>query len=118
MKRILFVAMPDSVHSARWIRQITGQGWEIHLFPVSAARLHPIFRESGVIVHGAMRDRVRRYVKLDARWPMHVRGVHRLRRSVVEGQGTGLCGAVGSVLTIPAGVVAGGCAKCLAAMNE
>ena len=46
------------------------------------------------------------------------RGVHRLRRSVVEGQGTGLCGAVGSVLTIPAGVVAGGCAKCLAAMNE
>lgn len=31
--RILFVAMSDSVHTARWIRQISDQGWDIHLFP-------------------------------------------------------------------------------------
>ena len=32
--RILFVAMPDSVHTARWIAQISEEGWEIFLFPV------------------------------------------------------------------------------------
>jgi glycosyltransferase involved in cell wall biosynthesis len=31
--RILFVAMIDSVHTARWITQLTDQGWDIHLFP-------------------------------------------------------------------------------------
>jgi glycosyltransferase involved in cell wall biosynthesis len=32
--KILFVAMTDSIHTARWINQIAGQGWNIHLFPV------------------------------------------------------------------------------------
>ncbi len=31
--RILFVAMSDSVHTARWINQLDGQNWDIHLFP-------------------------------------------------------------------------------------
>lgn len=31
--RILFVAMSNSVHTARWIAQIADQGWDIHLFP-------------------------------------------------------------------------------------
>lgn len=31
--RVLFVAMSDSVHTARWINQLSGQGWDIHLFP-------------------------------------------------------------------------------------
>ena len=31
--RILFVAMADSVHTARWISQIDDQGWDIHLYP-------------------------------------------------------------------------------------
>jgi len=31
--RILFVAMSDSIHTARWINQLNGQGWDIHLFP-------------------------------------------------------------------------------------
>lgn len=31
--RILFVAYSDSVHTARWINQLEGQGWDIHLFP-------------------------------------------------------------------------------------
>jgi glycosyltransferase involved in cell wall biosynthesis len=31
--RILFVAMAESVHTARWIAQIGEQGWDIHLFP-------------------------------------------------------------------------------------
>jgi glycosyltransferase involved in cell wall biosynthesis len=31
--RILLVAMPDSIHTARWISQIADQGWEISLYP-------------------------------------------------------------------------------------
>lgn len=36
--RILFVAMPDSIHTARWISQIADQSWDIFLFPVFLAR--------------------------------------------------------------------------------
>ncbi len=32
--RILFVAMANSIHTAGWIRQLSGQRWDIHLFPV------------------------------------------------------------------------------------
>ena len=31
--RILIVAVSDSIHTARWIAQISDQGWDIHLFP-------------------------------------------------------------------------------------
>ena len=31
--KILFIAMSDSIHTARWINQIADQGWDIHLFP-------------------------------------------------------------------------------------
>ncbi len=30
--KILFVAMSESIHAARWISQIADQGWELHLF--------------------------------------------------------------------------------------
>src|SRR5207244_623486 len=39
--RVLFVAMAHSVHTARWIAQLRGRGWDLHLFPVESARLHP-----------------------------------------------------------------------------
>jgi glycosyltransferase involved in cell wall biosynthesis len=32
-KKILFIAMPQSIHTARWISQINKLEWEIHLFP-------------------------------------------------------------------------------------
>ena len=31
--RILFVAMSNSVHTTRWIDQVAGCGWDLHLFP-------------------------------------------------------------------------------------
>jgi len=31
--RILLVAFSNSIHTARWINQLSGQGWDIHLFP-------------------------------------------------------------------------------------
>lgn len=41
-KIILLVAIPDSIHVVRWIRQLDGQDWDIHLFPsVGGAAVHP-----------------------------------------------------------------------------
>ncbi|NJL92458.1 MAG: hypothetical protein HC915_01430 [Anaerolineae bacterium] len=38
--KILFVAMAQSVHVARWINQIADQGWDLHLFPSQDVGLH------------------------------------------------------------------------------
>jgi glycosyltransferase involved in cell wall biosynthesis len=42
--RILFIAMANSVHTARWINQFADQGWDIHLFAVEDAGIHPDLR--------------------------------------------------------------------------
>lgn len=48
--RILIVAIPDSVHTARWISQLTGQGWDLHLFPsLDYGYVHPEI--AGVTLH-------------------------------------------------------------------
>lgn len=40
--KILVVAMADSIHTARWVSQVTDQGWEIHLFPsIDYGIVHP-----------------------------------------------------------------------------
>lgn len=39
--RILFVAMGESVHTARWLRQLSDRGWDLHLFPSWDDTLHP-----------------------------------------------------------------------------
>jgi len=50
--RILFVAFQDSIHTARWISQLEGQGWDIHLFPSTLqGRPHPLLRNLGIKRH-------------------------------------------------------------------
>ena len=40
--RILFVTLGESIHAARWIKQLQGQHWDIHVFPHSAYDgIHP-----------------------------------------------------------------------------
>jgi hypothetical protein len=40
--RILLVAMPNSIHTARWLSQVTGEGWQTALFPSTGFfPLHP-----------------------------------------------------------------------------
>ena len=48
--KILFVAMTDSIHTARWINQIADQGWDIRLFPVNSAA--PCSELRNVTVYG------------------------------------------------------------------
>ena len=35
MKKILFIAMTESIHTARWINQLAGAGYELHLYPAT-----------------------------------------------------------------------------------
>lgn len=54
--RILFVAMTDSIHTARWIAQIADQGWDLHLFPsIECGLTSPVFRN--LTVHHAIRGK-------------------------------------------------------------
>src|SRR5438105_4194288 len=41
--------MAESVHTARWIGQVGGQGWDVHLFPVTDAPPHAAL--TGVTLH-------------------------------------------------------------------
>ncbi len=44
--RILFVAIPNSIHVARWISQIADQSWDIHLVASNeSARVHKYFKD-------------------------------------------------------------------------
>lgn len=44
--KLLIVAMPESVHTARWILQLLDQGWTIYLFPSNFyLEPHPLLRE-------------------------------------------------------------------------
>lgn len=49
--RILFVAMAQSVHVARWIGQLSDTGWDLHLFPsMWPSEIHPDLKD--VTIHG------------------------------------------------------------------
>ena len=47
--RILFIALPESIHTARWIRQLQNKNWDLHLFPTSEALPHPLLQN--VTIH-------------------------------------------------------------------
>lgn len=38
--------MPDSIHAARWINQVSDQGWDVHLFPAYEAAPRPELRNT------------------------------------------------------------------------
>ena len=42
--RILVVGMSNSIHTARWLAQLEGTGWEVHLFPSLELSLHAAIR--------------------------------------------------------------------------
>lgn len=68
--RILFVAMSNSIHTVRWIKQLEGLGWDLHLFPSWVDELHPEL--TGVTVHNALHllrpDGLDPSVSLRGRW--------------------------------------------------
>ena len=76
--RILFVAIPDSVHAARWVNQISQQGWDIHLFAATSAPPHLDFRNVTIYGFSAARPPgLHPSVRLRGLWPSR-RGAERL----------------------------------------
>jgi glycosyltransferase involved in cell wall biosynthesis len=43
--RILFVAPGTSLHTVRWMNQMAGLGWDLHMFPVEPYPLQPLLRD-------------------------------------------------------------------------
>ena len=54
-KTLLLVAMSNSIHTARWIEQLDGQGWDIHLFPSVVGTQHHT-QIKNVTVHNLLRS--------------------------------------------------------------
>jgi glycosyltransferase involved in cell wall biosynthesis len=50
MPRILFIAMTESVHTARWLSEVSDLNWDIHLFPSLERCVHPTIKN--VTIHG------------------------------------------------------------------
>lgn len=73
--RILFVAKSNSPHTARWIRQLSGLGWDVHLFPMENPDLvHQEMRGLTVYTESGYPKRLAdRTVRIKAIWPW-VRG--------------------------------------------
>lgn len=79
--RILFVAMPDSVHAARWINQVSGENWDVHLFSAYEAPVHPALRAATVYSLSFHRKgELDASVRLRGLWPLE-RGAGTIRRS-------------------------------------
>ncbi len=77
--RILFVAMPQSVHTARWINQVSEQGWDVHLFPAFDAVPHAELKN--VTIYGVTSFRpaeLNSHIRWRQLWPPLRRGTGRL----------------------------------------
>lgn len=79
--RILFVALSDSITTARWIDQLHGTGWDLHLFAAEQRwDHHPGLHD--LTLHGAglwRPDGLDPGVRVAGLWPFH-RGAYRAHR--------------------------------------
>lgn len=69
--RLLFVAMADSVHTARYLSLLAKTGWDVHLFPVYYAEPHPLMRNVTIwnVASGYRPRESDRSVKMRGIWP-------------------------------------------------
>lgn len=69
--RILFVAMPGSVHAARWINQFSDLDWDIHLFAATPEPVHADMKNVTVYGFSAFRhEGLDPSVKIRGLWPL------------------------------------------------
>ena len=69
--RILFVAMPGSIHAARWINQFSDLGWDVHLFAATPEPVHQDFRNVTVYGFSSFRHKgLDPSVKIRGLWPV------------------------------------------------
>ncbi|MBM4149635.1 MAG: glycosyltransferase family 4 protein [Lentisphaerae bacterium] len=75
--RILFVARPGSVHSARWIGLLKGTGWDVAVFPASPERPHVSLDGVRLLDRGF--GLIERSVRVRVEWPVQRRGMTKAR---------------------------------------
>lgn len=76
--------MPDSVHTARWINQLDGLGWDLHLFSANPGVPHDELKNITVYNLSFSRPaELKRGVRLRGLWPLRV-GVERLNQRVAH----------------------------------
>ncbi|MGH9903789.1 MAG: glycosyltransferase, partial [Pyrinomonadaceae bacterium] len=71
--RILFVSRIENVHTSRWIAQLRGQGWDIHLFPATPGVPRPDFKD--VTIYNISSSRppgLSRSTRLRGVWPLRI----------------------------------------------
>jgi hypothetical protein len=67
--RILFVGVPNNIHTVRWIGQIADQGWDLHLFPGYDTEVHPDWRNITIYsLWPRSRDGIHPSVRLRTLW--------------------------------------------------
>jgi glycosyltransferase involved in cell wall biosynthesis len=71
--KLLMVANSYSVHTARWVSQLSGLGWDIHVFDPNNGLVNPAL--TGVTLHTGWRKPAPSGVTLRYRWPFS-RGRH------------------------------------------
>jgi hypothetical protein len=82
--RILFVGMPGSVHTARWINQISDLGWDLHLFASTPDPPHSKLRNITVYAPSFARPpALDRSVRLRGLSPLTI-GAERLGQRVLN----------------------------------
>ncbi len=77
--RVLFVGLPGSIHTARWIAQLPTEDWDVHLFPVELFQvreemprltLHDVDDPAGRPYPAGVRLRDRFFATWGWNWPL------------------------------------------------
>ena len=107
--RILFVSLPNNMHSVRHMRMLTKQGWDVHVFPSYSTAIHPEMRDVTVYyLSSVARKLPQRHVRIrsllpfpkgdfwlekifNARWPgwrlkWLVRIIHEIQPDIIHSQ--------------------------------
>lgn len=83
--RVLFVAIPHSVHTARWISQIADVGWDLHLFPSVDTGWHHSELHNITIYHTFYRKSLPRHNNIRTLGiPVHYKEISFVGRKFIE----------------------------------
>lgn len=77
--RLLVVAMAESIHATRWLAQLQGLGWDVHVLSALWGPPHPDLREATVHALSTIRGReMHRSVRLRGLLPVPRRACYKL----------------------------------------
>ncbi len=75
--KILFIARADSIHTARWLKQLEGSDWVVALFPATGHPIHPDL--ASIQCFDSLSNWMERHIRVNVSWPAHIRGMTRIK---------------------------------------